>query len=114
MDPVTMPSEAYVRAEVELKATEDGGRRRPIFSGYRCNCWIGARTAGGEKAYNDAAIWFETQDRLNPGETTVARLQPAIPQYWNHVNAGLVIDLCEGPWVIGKARVVELLSPLDE
>jgi hypothetical protein len=107
------PAPALIRAEVGLKMTEDGGRRRPIFSGYRCNCWIGARTAGGEKAYNDAAIWFESQDRLAPGETTVARLQPTILEYWNHVDAGSVIDLCEGPRIIGKARVIELRSSSD-
>ena len=103
------PPEAFIRAEVRLRSTADGGRRRPIFSGYRCNCWIGARAEDGEKAYNDAAFWFEAQDRLDPGETTMARLQPVVPHWWSHVDVGFVIEMCEGPRVVGHARVVELL-----
>jgi hypothetical protein len=110
MAPVTPPPEAFIRAEVRLKATADGGRMRPTFSGFTCPCWIGARTDDGEKAFNDAAIWFESRDRLDPGETAMARLQPAVPAYWADVEVGLVIELYE-PWrVVGEARVVELLA----
>jgi hypothetical protein len=107
---VSLPPEAFIRTEVRMRSTADGGRRNPIFSGYRCNCWIGARTPEGEKAYNDAAIYLESQDRLEPGETAMARLQPAVPEYWTHVDVGLVIELCEGSRVKGEATVVELLS----
>jgi hypothetical protein len=104
MASVTPPAEAF-----RMLSTADGGRREAILSGFRCPCWIGTRTQEGDKAYNDAAIWLESQQRLEPGESAMARLQPGVPAYWSHVDVGFVIELYD-PWrVVGEAKVVELL-----
>ncbi len=46
---------AFIDADVHLLPPDEGGRRTPIASGYRCNCWIG-HTNGAHRVYNDATI----------------------------------------------------------
>jgi hypothetical protein len=103
------PATAYVRAHLLLKSSDAGGRRRPIASGYRCNCWHGALTETGKRAYSDAVVYLEHEESLEPGEGTTVRLQPAFPDLWRDVDAGTAIDVCEGSRVVGEATVIELL-----
>jgi len=102
------PQGAFIRADLTLSATDAGGRHRPISSGYRCNCWIGAMTDAGERAYNDAVIYLETAESLAPGSSATARIQPAFPDRWMDVKVGSLIEVCEGARVVGDARVIEL------
>jgi hypothetical protein len=102
------PLAAFIRAELRMKSTEEGGRRRPISSGYRCNCWFGGLTPTGERSYHDAVIHLETTESLEPGSSSLVRLQPAFPDSWSGLTVGSVIDVCEGSRVVGEATVVEL------
>ncbi|MGQ0744346.1 MAG: hypothetical protein ACT4OS_08450 [Acidimicrobiales bacterium] len=102
------PLGAYIRAQLRMKPTDDGGRSRPIASGYRPNCWLGGFTADGERAYYDAVVYLESADALEPGLSALIRLQPAFPDLWNDVTRGSVIDVCEGSRIVGEATVVEL------
>jgi hypothetical protein len=102
------PLSAYLRAELILRPTEGGGRRRPISSGYRCNCWIGHHTDDGDRSYNDAVIYLDSADQLHPGEQGVVAIQPAFPDLWNEIGVGSRIEVCEGSRVVGEATVIEL------
>lgn len=102
------PFAAFIRAELRMKPTEAGGRRRPISSGYRCNCWFGELTEAGERSYHDAVIYLEAEENLRPGSSSLVRLHPAFPDSWTGLTVGSVIDVCEGSRVVGEATVVEL------
>lgn len=106
------PLAAYIRADLRLRAPDAGGRRRPISSGYRCNCWFGALDDTGQHTYNDAIIFLENDGILKPGDSATVRIQPAFPDLWTKVGVGTVIQLCEGLRVIGEATVIELFPSL--
>jgi hypothetical protein len=88
--------------------TADGGRRRPIHSGYRPNCWIGRTTATGEREYSDAAVLLESEDVLRPGEVGFARLRPSRPEFWEMVDVGSKIEVCEGHRLVANAEVLHI------
>lgn len=102
-----IPMSAFVRARLSLKGTEEGGRSRPIATGYRPSFWLGA-IVNGERAYSDAAVYLEGIEQLEPGETAVVRLRPSLPDDWRDIEVGSEIELCEGRRVLGVATVVEL------
>ncbi len=87
--------------------SERGGRRAPISSGYRCNCWIGS-IEDGERRYNDATFYLLDVDRLGPGERGRVRVEPHLPEAWSNLAKGLRIELCEGRRVVGIATVTRL------
>lgn len=96
-----------------MRHTEDGGRHRPIDTGYRPNCWIGRTLETGEREYSDAAVLLESADILHPGEMATARLQPARPEFWEAVDVRSRIEVCEGHRVIADAEVLELFPELE-
>ena len=102
------PPIAFIRANLRMKPTTEGGRSRPIASGYCCNCWLGGQTETGERSYNDAVIHLEATEALEPGSSATVRLQPAFPDLWHEIEPGFVIDVCEGSRVVGQATVLEL------
>lgn len=101
---------AFIEAEVRLLPPDRGGRRSPIATGYRCNCWVG-HTSGGHRVYNDATIHLVDGDQLAPGATARARVEPHFPDDWSHLAVGSSFELCEGPRVIGVATVTGLFPP---
>jgi hypothetical protein len=103
-----LPFAAFIRARLRMLPSAEGGRRRPISSGYHPNCWIGRTTADGEREYNDAVIYLESADEISPGEDAVVRIQPVFPDYWTEVDVGSEIEVCEGSRVVGLADVVDL------
>jgi translation elongation factor EF-Tu-like GTPase len=101
------PLSAYIVAEVNLLSPNDGGRRSPIVSGYRCNCWIG-KELDGKRTYNDATFFILSTDRIEPGDRGYARVEPHFPDEWSQVEEGSFFELCEGQRAIGTARVTGL------
>lgn len=106
------PLAAFIRAVLRLMSPDVGGRHRQISSGYRCTCWLGGVTETGERSYNDAVIYLESAEVLEPGSSAVVRLQPAFPDLWTDVTTGTVIYVCEGSRVVGEATVIELFPSL--
>ena len=90
-----------------MKSTADGGRRHPVFSGYRASFWLG-RWEDGRRAYNDAGVYLKGGEELAPGQTGEAWLIPLRPEFWSHVRVGDVIDMSEGERVVGTATVTAL------
>ena len=110
---VEYPLAAFVRARLRMLPAAEGGRRRPISSGYRSNCWLGRTTANGEREYNDAVVYLESAAELHPGEDAVVRIQPVFPDYWTEVGVGSGIEVCEGSRVVGLAVVLDLYPFAD-
>lgn len=108
-----MNSGAFIRAELSLRTTAEGGRRRPVVSGYRPNFWIG-HLSRGKRVYNDGMILLEGIEQLEPGSSAIARIQPALPDLWSHMMVGTTIDVCEGSRVVGTARVIEVMNHRSE
>ena len=82
--------------------TDEGGRRKPIFSEYRASWDIGTLHEG-QWSLNDAPLTLEDVEMLLPGEQAVARLHPAMPDFWRAVRVGQVIFAHEGRRRIGTA-----------
>lgn len=104
---IELPMSAYIKARVTLVPTEAGGRRSGIASGYRCNC----RVPGQPKdTYFDATFEICGAEVVKPGETGESRVQPHHPDEWAAVVVGTVIEMCEGPRLIGHAIVTALFG----
>lgn len=95
---------AFIEADVELLASDQGGRRSPIASGYRCNCWLG-KVDHGQRVYNDATFHIMDEERLEPGAVGRVRVQPHDPDAWSGLAPGSTFEMCEGPRLIGTATV---------
>ena len=106
---MTVPADRFLLAQLSLLPTQFGGRRRPIASGFRPNFRF-HRSPTKSFEYLDAAIHLEGVQWLHPGEVSIVRLQPAFPDLWEELFEGALIDVSEGPRVIGTARVLELWS----
>lgn len=98
----------YIRARLRLLSTQQGGRQGPIYSGYR-SCWGFPSELHADM--HDGPLLLEGQDRLNPGETTIVRLHPLVPNYWPKVSDGLTLGMFEGSRQVGDAVVIEVVSP---
>jgi hypothetical protein len=103
---------ASTEAEVRLLPPDERGRRSPVASGYRCNCWVGHTDDDGHRIYNDAVFHLIYDDRLAPGATARARVEPHFPDDWSHLTAGSSFELREGPRAIGS-RDRDRLVPAD-
>jgi elongation factor Tu len=102
-----VPLSAFIEADVHLLAPADGGRRSAIASGYRCNCLLDERDRADGTSYDATFLLLDT-DRLEPGDTARARIQPHFPDPWTGVEIGTVVEMCEGPRTVGRATVVDL------
>jgi translation elongation factor EF-Tu-like GTPase len=93
-----------IEARIFVRSTADGGRRHPVFSGYRASFWLGRRE-DGRSAYNDAGVYLKVGEELAPGQTGEAWLIPLRPEFWGHLRVGDVIEMSEGERVVGTATV---------
>jgi translation elongation factor EF-Tu-like GTPase len=93
---------AHIEAELTFLPTEHGGRKSPVYSGYRPQFYY-----GGEDW--DAAHDYPEVDTVTPGQTVRARLTFMCPQ--NHVGrvfVGMSFLLREGNRVVGYGHVTNI------
>jgi hypothetical protein len=107
---VTASTSARFRVRVHLRPPSEGGRRRPVPSGYRCNFRLGPPSADGRQAYVDGVLYFDDAAEVAPGSSAIGRVAPALPSSWAGVAVGSSIELCEGPNTVGTAEVLGLLA----
>lgn len=101
-----------MRVNVRLFKTEDGGRKTPIFSEYRPDCYFKGRTHDGRPAGYGATLLFSPDSfRLAPGEEASGELTPMTPSIWPQLRPGDVFHLGEGGRFIAEVTVVELDEP---
>ena len=87
---------------------EQGGRKGPIFSGYRsCRSF----PAGVHEDLHDGPLLIEGQDVLNPGDVGTVRIHPLVPRYWPEISEGLPLGVFEGSRRVGEAVVIEVAPP---
>ncbi|UUY05485.1 hypothetical protein LRS13_08195 [Svornostia abyssi] len=90
--------------------TEDGGRRSPIFDGYRAALTFGELTEDGVPIVNGSVVVFEDAEHVAPGAAGTARAFVAAPDYLPpYVASGLEFTVNEGRRVVARARVAEVL-----
>ena len=101
-----MSAELQLSLKVELKflATEDGGRKTPVSSGYRPQFYYAGKDW-------DAAHTYDV-DWVYPGDTTVATLTFGRPQ--NHVGklySEMPFAIREGARTVANGHILKVLDP---
>jgi hypothetical protein len=88
----------------EHVSPQEGGKTRPILSGYRC-------TVDLADSHWVTAFYLQDRETLNPGETARALVQFSVPQLaLEHLNRETILLLREGGRLVGRGRIVEFLS----
>jgi hypothetical protein len=98
---------APIRAELRLLSTDDGGRHFPITDGHCTDC--GSGVGNGGVSLGQVVLYIEEKDRVDPGHVGMVRLHPVSPERWTSFDVGSVIEILEGPRVIGEVTLVEVL-----
>lgn len=100
-----------LRLELDLAETDRGGRRRPLTDGYRASLSFGRRRRGVEPIVHDAIVVLEDADALEPGGAATARAWVVSPdELPRSLGPDDVVTLLENDRIVGRARVLELLS----
>lgn len=99
------------KVRLRLLPTALGGRKAPIFSGYRPN-WNLRNTWHGEPFLNDGRVLLDGIPELAPGAEGLAILEPLVgEEFWGAVDVGAVLPMQEGRRVVGYAAVTEVHRP---
>ncbi|MGN6495284.1 MAG: hypothetical protein ACTHLE_25080 [Agriterribacter sp.] len=95
-------------AELTYNSTEEGGRTLPACSGYRPAVkfeFSNYLTSGQQTFIGKATV--------NPGETVTAYIKiVAIEVFKGTLLEGMEFEFSEGPRVIGKGRIIEMVNPV--
>ena len=106
-----MAASVVLRLELDLAPTDRGGRRRPLADGYRGSMSFGRRRRGIEPIVHDAVVVLEDADTLLPGAAGVVRAWVISPdELPRSLAPDDVVTLLENDRIVGRARVLELLS----
>lgn len=93
-----------IEVTLRLRATSEGGRSNPAFTGYRPQFYYDGRDWDAEHEYIDV-------DEVAPGETARAYLRFGCPAHHDgRVTVGMKFELREGARVIGEGVVVRILD----
>jgi translation elongation factor EF-Tu-like GTPase len=87
-------------------STQEGGRRKPVFSYYRPQLWIGQRLETGEAMFWDCS-WLLHERQLDPGcggEVTLF-ISPRISP--RTLSVGEHLEFYEGQRLVAAAEVTE-------
>jgi hypothetical protein len=98
----------HYAGKFSLLTTAQGGRKMPLFSGYRCPCKI-----GGD--FFDCSIELINQTELKPGDTASAEIVfRVINLVSSRIQLGCSYELCEGSKPIGTFLIeTDLWSKID-
>lgn len=98
----------FVEAQLTLRPTDAGGRKRAISSDYRPDWNLGKRTATGEMEISGAPVTLEDAESISPGGSGRVRLHPLWREAWTELKPGTEIDMHEGRRVVGRAVVLRV------
>ena len=96
----------YIEAELTLRATEDGGRKTAIGTGYRPNWWLPGES---ERVNAGGTVELVDADELVPGATGTIRIYPFVPEVWERIEVGARLEVNEGPRPVGRATVTRVV-----
>jgi hypothetical protein len=105
---------AIMRADLQLVAPDDGGRRTPVpGAGQLRPMWaIGHPSAENGADPHVARIWVESAREISPGGRGSIRLAPLAPRNWSRLAPGDVITMYERQRASGTATITEIQRPL--
>jgi hypothetical protein len=103
-----------IRADLQLVAPDDGGRRTPVPGAGELRPLWAIRQPNPERStdLHVARIWVESAPEIGPGERGPIRLAPLTPADWRHLTPGDVITMHERQPVSGTATITEVQHPL--
>ncbi len=87
-------------------SAQEGGRHKPVFSGYRPQLWIGQRLESGEKMFWDSA-WLVHERSLDPGCTGEVTLFISPRLSPRTLSVGEHLEFYEGQRQVATAEVTE-------
>ena len=100
---------ARARVQVDLATPEQGGRTRPVASGYRPLCFV----AGPNGTVATIGLCkLELEGELAPGKSapgTISFDESVSGDVRSLVKVGSNISLAEGNHIIGSARVLDVI-----
>jgi elongation factor Tu len=92
-----------IEAEITFVPTEQGGRKTPVFSGYRPQFYYGEQDWDADQEYPDV-------DSVLPGQTVRALLRFVSPEAQiGRIHPGLEFQVREGAHVVGHGKVTKVL-----
>ena len=93
-------------AELIFLSTEEGGRKTPVFSGYRPQVkfeLMEVQTSGEQT--------FLNKEEVNPGDSVIAGIRLLGIEYFNNfLEEGMLFDFREGSRIIGTGKVTNILN----
>ena len=96
-----------IEAEITFVPTEQGGRSKPAFSGYRPQFYYDEHDWDADQEYPDV-------ESVLPGQTVRALLRFASPDaHVGRVHPGMEFQVREGARLVARGRVTKILH-LDE
>ena len=91
-----------ISAKIDLLCAEEGGRKTPIFTGYRPTMYFGDRQT-------DGLIVFDCEEKPTLGGEYTVTIALAHPEYLGDVlQKEAMFDFREGPKIIGHGKVVRI------
>lgn len=102
--------DGYYRAILHVLATDEGGRRSPILSGYR-SAWAITSEEDAEHVVHDAPLLIEDAEEIAPGDDGTVRLHPLFWEYWPELPPGATLLMKEGHRTVGTATILERVPP---
>jgi len=99
---VTWP--VHVEADVHFLRSEEGGRSRPVCSGYRDQCYYEHRDWDAQQEFPDV-------EQVRPGDTARALISFLSPDaHRGRVTPGMAFEVREGPRTIGHGRITRIFG----
>ena len=91
-----------ISAKIYLLRAEEGGRKTPIFTGYRPAMYFGDRQT-------DGLIVFDREEKPTLGGEYTVTIALAHPEYLGDaLQKEAIFDFREGPKIIGHGKVVRI------
>jgi elongation factor Tu len=91
---------AKIVAKIYLLRPEEGGRKTPVFTGYRPTVYFGDRQT-------DGLIVFNREEKPVLGGEYTVTIALAHPEYLGDaLQKDATFDFREGPKIIGRGRVL--------
>jgi elongation factor Tu len=93
-----------IEAEITFVPTEQGGRKTPVFSGYRPQFFYDGIDSDALQEYPDVEC-------VAPGETARALLRFYCPDlHAGRISVGMEFQVREGKQIVAHGRVTKLLN----
>ena len=100
------PREPDIEAEITVKLTSEGGRKSPMFSGYRPN-----HDFGVEGMLNDAMHEYPENGSISPGEKGKANIWFLAPEYQvGRLFIGMEFTVQEGARLVGMGKITRVVN----